>query len=82
MEPRIEICGRCAGRGTVHAASGEELAAARRAAGLSMRAMGALLGISKSYVNELEKEYRDAYPGIVDEWFSITRRVTNARKNR
>ena len=79
MEPRIETCGKCEGKGSVPAATGPELAAARQAAGLSMRAMGALMGFGKSYVNELEKGHRDPYPELIEKWFSITGRIIHER---
>ena len=80
MEPRVEICARCGGRGTVHAASGPELEAARKSAGLTMRGLGAILGIKKSYVNQLEKELRTASPEMVDRWFSATQGGSHAKR--
>jgi len=72
MEPRIEICGRCGGLGMVHAASGAELAEARRACGLTVRRMATLLGVGKSFVSQLENNHRTASPEMVKRWFYVT----------
>jgi transcriptional regulator with XRE-family HTH domain len=66
---RTEPCPTCLGSGSIPVATGVELRAARRHAGLSQAKLAVRLGgVSAAYISDLEREERAGSPKLVRAW--------------
>ncbi len=65
LEVLVVPCPRCGGKGTVEMADPGSLRAARLAAGLSLRRLGELIGVSAMYLCDIESGNRAATERII-----------------